>query len=169
MTRRTRRQRRGQGGFTLVEVIISAAIGALLMGALVSVFLTATRATNEATGRVEASGQLRNFEIFAYEDFAGSGISDFNATCSATSPCQSQVTLTETHPDQSYTVSYSWDQTKKVLDRTVGGNPPLHAATNVDDFEWYVDANQSVVVTLTITVSSYTESQTFRYYPRRNP
>ena len=159
----------GQGGYTLVELIVTTTIAALVMAALVSVFLTTTRATIDATSRVEASSQVRNFEIFAYDDFTGSGAGDFNAGCRVSSPCQSLITLNETHADQNYTVSYSWDQTNQTLDRSVGGNPPLHAATNVQDFRWYVDTNQSVVLTLKITVGTYTESQTFRFYPRRNP
>jgi prepilin-type N-terminal cleavage/methylation domain-containing protein len=163
---------KGQSGYTLIELIITAAIGALLLGALVSVFLTTTRATDTATGRVEASGQVRNFEIFAYEDFTGAGLSDFSPGCTASSPCQTQITLTEIpidNPGQTYTVSYAWDKTNLFLDRTVGNNPPLHAATNVAAFSWYLDTNRTVVVTLTIVVNSYTQSQTFRFYPRRSP
>lgn len=172
MSKQTARPLERQAGYTLVELIITAAVGALLMGALVSVFLTGTRATDGATGRVEASSQVRNFEIFAYGDFTGSSVSDFDAGCTAATPCQTPLTLTEIpfdNPGNPYSVSYSWDQTKKVLDRTVGGNPPLHAATNVEGFQFFVDANQSVVVSLTITVNSYTQAQTFRFYPRRNP
>ena len=161
----------GQAGFTLIELIITLALSALLMGVLVSVFLTTTRAIDSATGRVEASGQVRTFESFAYEDFTGSAVSDFGSGCTSTTPCSTGVTLTEVpiaNPTQRYTVTYAWDQTNQVLNRTVGG-VARHAASNVTGFEWYIDANQSVVISLSITVNSYTQSQTFRFYPRRNP
>lgn len=172
MTAPTDRHLSGQSGYTLVELIVAVALGALLMGAMVSVFLTTTRATDNAIGRVEASGQIRNFEYFAYEDFAGSNAADFDSSCTASVPCQSQVALTEIkfdNPAQTYTVTYGWDQSRNVLDRTVGTAPPLYAATNVTGYQWYLDPNGTVVVTLTITVKSYTDSQTFRFYPRRDP
>jgi len=161
-----------QAGFTLVELILTVALGALLMGALISAFLTTSRATQGATGRVEASGQIRNFEYFAYEDFTGSAVTDFDPGCTPSSPCQTQVALTEVkfdNPTQTFTVTYGWDQSAQVLDRTVASAPPLHAAINVTGYQWYLDANNTVVVTLTITVDSYADTQTFRFYPRRNP
>lgn len=164
--------RRSQRGYTLVELILTVAIGALLMGALVSVFLTTTRASNIATGRVEASGQLRNFEFFAYADFAGATIADLNSGCTASAPCSSAaITLTGvpvSNPVGTRHVTYTWNQTNQFLDRQIDANPPLHAATNVTNFHWYVDANQTVVVTMTITVNTYTQAQMFRFYPRRN-
>lgn len=166
------KSRSGQGGFTLVELIIAVALGALLMGAMISVFLTSARAARDATGRIEASGQIRNFEYFAYEDFGGSAISDFNPGCTASSPCVSQVALHEVkfdNPSQTYVVTYGWDQTNQVLNRTVDTAPPLHAAINVSGYHWYIDANGTVVIALTVTVGSYSDSQTFRFYPKRNP
>ncbi len=170
MTSPTKRPRSGQGGFTLIELIITVALGALLMGAMISVFLTSMRAAGDATSRIEASGQIRNFEYFAYEDFTGSAVSDFDPSCTA--PCTTQVALHEVkfdNPAQTYTVTYGWDQSRQVLDRTVDTAPPLHAAINVTGYQWYVDASGTVVVTLTITVGTYTDSQTFRFHPRRNP
>jgi pantothenate synthetase len=42
-------------------------------------------------------------------------------------------------------------------------------ATDVSAFAWYVDTNSTVVVSITVTVQSYSESETFRFYPRINP
>jgi prepilin-type N-terminal cleavage/methylation domain-containing protein len=160
-----------QGGYTLIEVIIATALGALLMGALISVILTTTRATAIATSRVEASSQIRNFEYFAYEDFAGSNVSDLAGGCTPSSPCStSAITLSGSDPGSpnQYQVRYTWDQAKKLLQRQVG-SASINAATNVNGFAWYVDTNNTVVVSLTVTVGTYSDSQTFRFYPRRNP
>jgi len=147
----------GQGGFTLVEVIISAAIGAVLLSALTSVVLTSWRGVTIATSRVEASSQIRNFEYFAYDDFARSATPN-GSGC----PCTTQPLLLSG-------VTYTWDGTNFV-DRAVASTGATeHAATDVSAFSWYVDTNSSVVVSLTITIQTYAESQTFRFYPRVNP
>jgi prepilin-type N-terminal cleavage/methylation domain-containing protein len=162
---------KSQDGYTLIEVIVASAIGALLLGALVSVFLTTMRATGIATSRVEASGQIQNFEYFAYEDFAGSNVSDLTSGCTPSSPCTSAITLSgidPSNPGQTYPVSYTWDKSKQLLARQAGGGS-INAAIDVNDFWWYVDANNSVVVNLTVSVGAYNDSQTFRFYPRRNP
>ena len=156
MKPRLSRRATGQEGYTLVELIIAVAIGALLMSALTSVVLTAWRGTSVATGRVEASSQIRNFQYFAYDDFATSNISGLSG---CTSPCTSPITLAA--------VTYKWDGSN-FLERT-NSQATIHAATNVTAFSWYVDTNFTVVVNLTVTVQSYSESQTFRFYPRINP
>ena len=148
----------GQNGYTLVEVVISVAIGGVLMSALTSVVLTTWRATTIATSRVEASGQIRSFQYFAYDDFAQANISTLGA-CSPSSPCTTPIGLS--------TVTYTWDGST-FLDRATSLTT-IHAATNVTAFSWYVDSNSSVVVSLTVTVNAYSQSQTFRFYPRLNP
>ena len=53
-----------------------------------------------------------------------------------------------------------------------GTNPPVHAATNVTAFSYYLDGaapNQTVVVSLTVTFQSYSESQTLRFFPEVKP
>ncbi|TMG69190.1 MAG: prepilin-type N-terminal cleavage/methylation domain-containing protein [Chloroflexi bacterium] len=148
---------RGQGGFTLVELIVSVAIGALLLSALTSVVLTSWRGATVASSRVEASSQIRNFEYFAYDDFARSGIPNGSAC-----PCTTQPLLLSG-------VTYTWDG-GSFLDRAVASTGATeHAATDVSAFTWYVDTNSTVVVSLTITIQAYSESQTFRFYPRVNP
>ncbi|TMC54345.1 MAG: type II secretion system protein [Chloroflexi bacterium] len=148
---------KGQGGFTLVEVIISAAIGALLLSALTSVVLTSWRGAMIATSRVEASSQIRNFEYLAYDDFARSATPSGGAC-----PCTTQPLLLSG-------VTYTWDG-RSFLDRAVANTGATeHAATDVSAFSWYVDTNSTVVVSLTITIQAYSESQTFRFYPRVNP
>lgn len=168
---------RGQGGYTLVEVIVASAIGAILMSGLTSVILTSVRASDTASSRVEASSQIRSFQFFAYDDFARSDIPDTSG-CAA-DPCTTEpIVLTgqqvsnSTHPAPApYQVSYEWDGTS-FLDRTVTGNPSVHAAVGVTAFSWYVDGTapyQTVVVSMTVTVKSYSESQTLRFYPRVTP
>ena len=88
------------------------------------------------------------------------------------------ITLTGLQVDSSgqligaHTVTYTWDGSND-LDRDAGG-APIHAATNVSSFSWYVIPGPGsglsiVVVNLTITVQAYSESQNFIFYPRVNP
>src|SRR5436309_15246460 len=70
MSRRREDRLRRQAGYTLIELMIASAIGLLVMCALTSVVVTTMIGTNAVTGRVETSGQIRNFELFAYDDFA---------------------------------------------------------------------------------------------------
>ena len=177
------RYARSQGGYTLVELIVASAIGLMVMTGLTSVVLTTWRAGTTATSRVEASEQIRNFEFEAYDDFALSNL-PIPTGCPATvaSPCTSPIVLqgsqasNATTPTISpYRVTYTWDGVG-VLQRQaqVGTNPAVtfDAATGVTAFSWYLDGsgpNQTVVVTISITVQSYTETQTLRFYPRVNP
>ncbi|HKW07667.1 MAG TPA: type II secretion system protein [Candidatus Dormibacteraeota bacterium] len=164
-----------QSGYTLVEVIIALAIGALLMVALTSVIFSAVRASAVATSRVQASAEIRNFEYYAYDDFARSQAPS-SGVCTQASPCTTQaLTLTgiqvsnTTPQPHTVTVSYIWDGTSN-LDRSVGGGgPSRHTATDVTAFDWYVDANSTVVVSISVTVGTYTETSTFRFYPRMSP
>jgi prepilin-type N-terminal cleavage/methylation domain-containing protein len=168
---------RSQDGYTLVEVVITCAIGAVLMSALTSVVLTSVRAGNIATSRIEASGQIRNFEFYAYDDFAGSVIPD-PSTCSVPpAPCSialsgTRVSNSSTPAPAPYSVTYRWNGAAGTpLDRTFGGNSK-HVATSVTAFSWYVDGSapyRTVVVNLTVKVQDYRESQTFRFLPRVNP
>jgi hypothetical protein len=71
-----------------------------------------------------------------------------------------------------YTVTYVWDSHRQVVTRQVAGGSRA-TATNVTAFAWYLDpsgARPTVVVSLTVTIAfyntSYSESQTFRFYPR---
>ncbi len=165
-----------QGGYTLIEVIISVAIGAILMAGLSSVVLTSVRASNVATSRVEASSQIRSFQSFAYADFAHSDASGL-AGCTPSTPCTTQpIVLAGTQVNSSgqpvgpSTVTYTWDGSD-FLDRQVGGSS-LHAATNVSSFSWYVTSGSglsTVVVNMTVTAQAYSESQSFIFYPRVNP
>ena len=70
MTPQMAARRRRQAGYTLIELIIASAIGLMVMGALTSVFVTMALGANTATSRVEASSQIRNFQLTAYDDFA---------------------------------------------------------------------------------------------------
>ena len=170
-----RRYVRSQGGFTLIEVIIASAIGLMVMTALTSVVLTSVRAASVATGRVEASSQIRAFEQRAYDDFAHSGIP---SSC-PTPPPTVCIVLTGLQASNSPTpaaaqtsVMYTWDGVTTFLDRQSATGAVTHIATGLTSFSWYVDGTapyQTVVVSLTVTVSNYSESQTFRFYPRVTP
>ncbi|MHB8612361.1 MAG: PulJ/GspJ family protein [Candidatus Dormibacteraceae bacterium] len=182
MKRGLRGYAKSQGGYTLIEVIISVAIGAILMAGLSSVILTSVRASGVATSRLEASNQVRSFQFLAYDDFAHSGLSGLGG-CTQAAPCATQpITLTGTQvnsagqPVGTRTVSYTLVSSAVVgpyvLERQVGGGAPAHAATNVSWFSWYLTSGpglSTVVVSLTITVQAYSESQTFVFYPRVNP
>lgn len=170
---------RSQSGYTLIEVIITSLIGMVVMSALTSVVLTTWRANTTATSRVEASSQIRNFQLRAYEDFARSRLPAI-AGCGASqgNPCTTTpVSVTGLQVNDPaklsvspYTVSYAWDGVR-FLDRQAANDPPKHIATNVSGFSWYVDGN-TVVVNVTITIKDlqsnpvYSESQVLRFYPR---
>lgn len=169
----------GQAGYTLVEVVIAAAIGAVVLSALTSVILTSVRATDTASSRVEASAEIRNFEFFAYDDFAGGQVQG-GVSCTQQSPCSTQplvlsgTRVSNTNPPipGGSTVSYAWDGST-FLDRTLSvSGSSIHVATDVSAFSWYVDTSGSfptVVIQLSVTVRNYSESQNFLFYPRVNP
>ena len=169
---------RGQAGFTLVELMVASAIGVLLMTGLTSVVFTSYRAWTTASSRVEASGQIRSFQYFAYDDFARSA-PPAGAGCTGASPCTIQpislIGLQVTNSPQpaatSYSVTYAWDGST-FLDRQVGAGQPQHVASGVTAFSWYVTGsppNATVVITMTVTVQGYNESQTMQFYPELNP
>jgi prepilin-type N-terminal cleavage/methylation domain-containing protein len=159
---------RSQDGYTLVEVVIASAIGAILMTGLTSVILTSVRATNTATSRIEASSQIRTFQFFAADDFARSGVPSSDG-CTVNDPCRHAIALVGRTPVlDAYGVTYAWDEDKGFLDRSVPGSI-RHVATRVTDFSWYVDGQppkQTVVVNLKVTVQDYSEHQVMRFYPR---
>jgi prepilin-type N-terminal cleavage/methylation domain-containing protein len=164
---------RSQSGYTLVEVVITAAIGAVVMSALSSVVLTSFRANMTATSRVEASTQIRNFQFRAYDDFARSKLpllklcGDSQANACTTTPVVMQG-LRVTDPIKLstalYEVRYVWDGVSSV-DRQAGIDPPKHLATNVTNFQWWLDGN-TVTVSLTVKVYDYSETQVMLFYPR---
>ncbi len=175
MRRQDRHSLGNQNGFTLVEVVITAAISVVVMSALTSVVLTSVRSFDTATNRAEASSQIRNFQSMAYGDFALSQIPQNPCM----SPCGAPIVLSgiqvSNAPQPAPTpaqVTYSWDGSS-LLDRQVASTgSTTHAATDVTAFSWYLDtsgAYPTVVVSLTVTVGAYSESQTFLFYPRLNP
>ena len=170
-----RRYAKSQGGYTLVELIVASAIGLFVMTALTSVVLTTWRAGSIATSRIEASGQIRSFQFYANDDFALSGVPTITGCATAAPPpCTIslsgvQVSNSAAPVPSSFQVTYAWDGTN--LDRQVGGTSK-HAATNVSGISAYVAGSglhPTVVVTLTVTVQSYVETQTLLFYPRYNP
>lgn len=162
---------RGQDGYTLIEVIIASAVGAIVMAGLTSVILTSVRATSTATSRVEASSQIRSFLAYAYDDFARSHIP---AACPGGRASDCLVlngfqASGGTNPSvRPYQVTYTWDGSS-LLDRQVGSGPAEQIAADVTAFSWYIDnstGKSTCVVTMTITVGSYSETQTHRFYPQ---
>jgi prepilin-type N-terminal cleavage/methylation domain-containing protein len=175
---RLARYGRSQDGFTLVEVVITSAIGLVVMSALTSVILTSYNASKIATSRIEASGEIRNFQFFAHDDFAHSVMPAPSGCGTQGNPCTSPIVLSGTQVSNSvapvpapFQVTYTWDGSE-ILDRQIGGGPASHMGTDVTSFSWYLDGaapNQTVVVSLTVTVGAYSESQAFRFNPQVNP
>ena len=174
------REMRSQSGFTLVELLVASAIGVIVMTGLTSVVFTSWKAGSIATGRIEASSQIRNFQYEGYDDFALANLPTPTG-CAGTiaSPCTTQPIVLDgfqannsANPSISaYHVTYTWDGSN-VLHRQIGNNAPREAAWGVSAFAWYIDGsppNQTVVAVISITVQSYTETQTLRFYPRVNP
>jgi prepilin-type N-terminal cleavage/methylation domain-containing protein len=176
---RLSRYARSQSGYTLIEVVITAAIGAVVMSALTSVVLTTFNASKVATSRVEASSQIRSFEFFANDDFAHSGVPATSGCGTVASPCSIeplvlngvQVNNSVSPVPAPYQVTYTWDGSSFV-DRQTSGGVNTNAATNVSAYSWYLDGASprlTVVVSLTVTVGAYSQSQTLRFYPQVNP
>ena len=154
----------------------------MVMGALTSVVLTTAQAANAATARLEASAQVRDLQLSANDDFVLSRAPSPSGCGTSNNPCHTQAlvlqgsrmpNLTAATP-ASYTVTYVWNSSPSqqvVTRQTAAGNRVV--ARNVTAFAWYVDstgAYPTVVVSMTVTVAfyntSYSESQTFRFYPR---
>jgi prepilin-type N-terminal cleavage/methylation domain-containing protein len=171
---------RHQAGFTLIELLIASALGVLVLSALTSIVLTTSQAAGVANSRIEASSQIRNFQLTAYDDFAlarppataGCGTRDNPCTTQDLVLIGSRMPNTNTGTAAPYTVTYTWaDHTN--LRRQVAGLSSRVVASNVAAFAWYVDssgAHPTVVIDMTVTVKSfnttYSESQTLRFYPR---
>jgi prepilin-type N-terminal cleavage/methylation domain-containing protein len=171
---------RSQAGYTLIELIIASAIGLLVMGALTSVVLTMTLADNTATGHIEASAQIRNFQLTAYDDFALSRPPNPAGCGTQVSPCTTQdmILIGSRVPNDPiglpapFTARYTWDPSQKAVTRFVGTGSRI-AAGSVTAYSWYIDSSGGhpvVVVNMTVTVSnynaSYSESQSLLFYPR---
>lgn len=175
-----RRGHRAQAGYTLIEVMVATAIGLFVMGALTSIVVTTMLSENAATGRVEASSQIRSFQLAAYDDFALSRPPATSGCGTQANPCTTQPMVLSGYrmPNQvsgaasPFSVAYSWDQAQQSVSRVIGGSSHP-AAADVTAFSWYVDSTADhpvVVVSMTVTVAfyntSYSESQTLLFYPR---
>jgi prepilin-type N-terminal cleavage/methylation domain-containing protein len=173
-------RRRAQAGFTLIEVMVATAIGLVVLSALTSIVLTTMIGANAATGRIEASAQIRSFQLFAYDDFALSRPPAPTGCGTQTSPCTTQAMLLSGYrmPNQAsgaatpFSVAYSWSPAPQSVSRAIGSSRQI-AADNVTAFSWYVDSTADhpvVVVAMTVTIAfyntTYRESQTLLFYPR---
>ncbi len=170
------RYAKSQGGYTLVELMVASAISVFVLTGLTSVVLTSFRAGGIATSRIEASSQIRSFQFDAYDDFALSGLPAISGCApGGLPPCT--ITLSGLQASNAtapvavpYQVSYTWNGVN--VDRQVGSNPANHIATNVTAFSASFDGTapyQTVVVTMTVTVQAFSQTQTLRFYPRVNP
>jgi prepilin-type N-terminal cleavage/methylation domain-containing protein len=172
------RRHRSQAGFTLVELLIASALGFIVMSGLTSVVLTTYRASQTASSRVEASGQILGFQQTASDDFATSSLPVPPGGCGTSSaPCTHdpinlrgcKMTNLATPSPQLRTVSYTWPAGSDLVNRKVGAGSASPAATSVTAFSWYVDGTapyQSVVVSLSVTLGTVSQSQTMRFLPR---
>ena len=170
-----RRYSKSQGGYTLVELIVASAIGVLVMTGLTSVVLTSWRAGTVATNRVEASSQVRSFEFYANDDFTLSGAPVITGCAPpGRGPCSITLSgLRVTDPNAApipYSVTYTWVGSN--VNRQIAGYSSNYAATDVINFSVVTSGAapyQTVVVTITLRVQDYTETQTLRFYPQVNP
>ena len=173
-------RRRRQAGYTLVELIVATAIGTIVLGALTSIVLTTAISTNVATSRVDASGQIRNFQLNAYDDMAFSNVPAPSGCGTQANPCTSQPMVLQGQrvPNQPsgapapYSVTYTWDPSQQTVSRQAG-SAIRTVAENVTGYSWFIDssgAQPAVVVSLTVTVRTYNapyvDSQSFRFVPR---
>ena len=141
------------------------------MAGLSSVILTSARAVDTASSRVQASSQIRSFVYFAYDDFDQSGVPE---ACTPP-PSGTCLELRGLHASNSptpvisnRTVTYVWDGSD-FLDRQVDSGPRQHVASGVTAFSWSVAggaSRQSCLVQITVTVGSYSESQTLQFFPQ---
>lgn len=172
---------RSQGGYTLIELLIATALGAIVLGAITSILLTTMLAANVATSRVEAGTQLRTFQLTVFDDVAFSVVPTPSGCGVQVNPCTSQpMVLTGNRvPNQaagapvSYTVTYTWDSGLQTVTRQVAAGPSRTIATHVTGYSWYVDssgAHPTVVVGLTVTENTYnatySQSQSMRFDPQ---
>jgi prepilin-type N-terminal cleavage/methylation domain-containing protein len=173
-------RRKQQAGFTLIELIIATAIGVLVMGALTSVVLTTVLAANTANGRIQASSQVRSFQFTAYDDMAFAQPPAPVGCGAPGTPCTTQDMILQgclnpinaRDPGIVHTVRYAWDAAAQVVRRYSATSSHV-VASNVTMYSWYLDTGAhptSVVVSMTVTVAAYnttySESQTLRFYPR---
>ncbi len=176
-------RRRAQAGFTLIELMIASAIGLIVMTALTSVVFTTYQANQIAISRVQASSVIGIFQATVHDDFALSSVPQTPGGCGTSAqPCTTEAiqltgeaiqptgcALSSSGAPPSSTVKYQWYSSTHVVDRTVNGALPYPLAAGFTNFSWYIDGaapSQSVVVTLTVTVGAYSQSQTMRFYPR---
>ena len=174
-------RRRRQSGFTLIELLIATTLGLLVLGALTSLVVTMMVADNTAAGRVEASSQVRDFQLAAYEDFVLARAPTSPGCGTAANQCTTQTLLLigdqaptsgQPVPD---TIRYEWYPSTQTVTRqadNANGTSTRIVSSNVTAYSWYVDRTgaPTVVISLTVTIPSYnatySESQTFRFYPR---
>jgi prepilin-type N-terminal cleavage/methylation domain-containing protein len=170
-------RRRGEAGFTLVEVLIASTISVLVMSGATMLLYTFYISNFIANSRLQTSGQIRNFQL-AFNDDA---VLASSSICPAT-PCDNLTTLklegcrfsrgdpSPSNPSR-FTAVYKWwpptTSSPGTVSRTVGGST-IQVARNVPGFTADVAGDNSVTVTLTVQDSSkrYSQTQTLYFHPR---
>jgi prepilin-type N-terminal cleavage/methylation domain-containing protein len=157
-----------QAGYTLVEILLAMGISTLLMAGLGLVIYTLFKANNTSDSRLQASSQIRTFQLAFHDDVAHNA-----GTIVCANPCTT-LTLSGSRYNQgatgpcSLTVTYAYPSPSPLLiSRSVGGKT-TQVARNVKAFAATVGADNSVTVTLTVQdpTGSFTETQVLYFDPR---
>jgi hypothetical protein len=158
----------------MVEFILAAGISALLAAAMVQVLFTVYGANHTSDSRLQASAQIRNFQLAFHDDLVLAAsltacanpcttltISGNRLNQNATSPCAFSVTYTFTAP--SGTNPYVPGK----VTRTVSGRS-IDVARNVPSLTFYVATDNTVTGNITVQDSSrsYSETQSLLFHPR---
>ncbi|MFN2463428.1 MAG: type II secretion system protein J [Candidatus Dormibacteria bacterium] len=160
-----------QGGFTLVEMIIATAVSSILLAGISVLVFTNFSASTIAAQRLQASGQLQNFQVAFYRDAALDNTATNRSPIIAAAPCD--VVLAGRRRDAGGTTNTSYSVEYKLsgsdIRRTVAATTST-VARNVKLFTCALqsDGTFQVVISAQDTTGSYTQSQTFRFYPRGN-
>jgi prepilin-type N-terminal cleavage/methylation domain-containing protein len=95
LSRRARVRLAEEGGFTLPELLVSMAILLIVLTALTSVLVTASRTQVDANKRFQAQGQARTgLDDFRHEVHCGSAVTQSNGSALAPGTSYSTVTVT---------------------------------------------------------------------------
>ncbi|MHB8571836.1 MAG: PulJ/GspJ family protein [Candidatus Dormibacteria bacterium] len=172
---RSRRHR--QAGFTLVELMISAALASFILAATVSVIWVAVGANNTWNPRLQANAQVRDLQLAVQYDLEHDSIVLAPQSGSGCTPTTLGTSLTLTGvqmsnvatPAPSVTsVTYGYDSSGKRVSRSTGtavASDPVYVARNVTAFTWSIDAGCVLVVNMTATdpAASFTDAETLRF------
>lgn len=179
--------RRSQAGFTLVEMMIASAMGAIVMGALSSVVWLATSSNASVDPRLQASGQVRNLQTALNADLTSARPAPLaDSGCTQSVPCTTfpiqvrgpivpaRTGLAQPDPVAHY-VTYCYIPAGSVVERFAGtltacpgaAGSGQAVARRLSSFSWYYTGT-SVVVSVSATVGSYSTGQVLLFNPGDN-